>query len=1736
MHFSTTDHMTYNQAVPQESLIKSFQCCHCTLIFKSKVFLFEHLNKEHGFDVDAALRDAGFKNPGTNKASTDNNSNSSGNNSECQHCDFKTCSRDVLNEHEKQCQIKSENQKGIGNLIISENPKTDIHLTNQHKEAAGAKEISSVILVMPTSKSHLNSSKDLKTYKRPLQTITKDFGASSGSNGKPPVRLDDSPELLDSTKGTLILQESPPDSSPNSSGVFKVTAKPIIDVPKTANHCFLLHDHLRSSVLRPPMPEEQFREKVPNNDGKRSNNECSKIPPAKKAKPDKEETELQEKANTSTQQPSYNTEFSFEFSEDEDEKKVNLVNGDTENRKVYFCKHCDYSNVNIKRVSTHYQNDHPYIRYNAVYIQDPSDQSATFRCLECPVEFLSLVDLKRHYTENHPEGPNLFTMHPCELHLVFKCFVCPFTTNAVKELNKHYKEMHPTHEVDNSLMYCRYSVTRCQEGPSQLNKCEKAPSPERPQEVSHESDHTSCKEVKNAPSPQHLTSKRADVAMYHCNNCNFNHKSVVVMHVHYQKNHPDKAVTIDKIKQSSCVTSDTNLQMTPDESPKSVTTKEKSTPQKNISDCFKETRNKAELSQQKEISLSLANPKHTPEASKTHSESAKTKKVKSAEDGSKGKKSLTKCNREMSTGMDSLSSSSPNELFYCQFCSYSSPNIKSIFSHHYAKHAAVGPINTEEILWFSSEVQKKRLQIEAEASDRTTSSDSKNGKQVDVYSKNERRHEEGEAADALVTEYNPYACPEKLFYCQNCNYGNASAQGVVNHQAKVHHSIKTSLEHVIEYTALIRDEIEKSKSQAKDSSFSSHLPLPLMHEGEEDVFFCHFCNYRNGTVNHVLRHYFKTHRGFVVTRDQVQRYSSMVLKQTKKSHLKTTAGQEVNQSSLGEKRIAKNKTMKLGKVSASPSIRALQTQRTLQCHRCSYSTQFVYLLRRHMWKIHKSNRSSPELLRLCFKQGSLETGYHCDLCVFSHIKAAAVHKHYQEQHPQRKLSLEYVTTRLYVGPETCPPKKKKPQSKQPDGFSDGTDGSLPSQRSEQSETKTYSCRACSYKGSSMSSIARHYRVVHPWSVKEDGSVLYLINNKKRSVNKQVEDQNEMPLSFDTYQAPLEFEKSPGSSDQAVSPEKIKCPFCPAMFPTQRGLNTHCVIKHQEGAMENLDGQKEEQLQTQTRMHVFKCPHCTYVNTNYQGVLTHCQMRHPALASRADSLFVDEAHLHNWEDCVKKQGPGLRLCGYMCKTCPQIYATLEKLSKHCEEGHNETVASTVPKESKSAPKLSAVTKKKLHKINSNQGSVSKASFLNKKIYAMIRCQYCSYGCTTKLALGRHLQVRHKIASVSKAQDCLYKCALCSNFYFKKKRLGSHYVKKHGKEAFLKYCAPLYKDVHEIPQPTVPDSPLTQHNTSKACKSSTTAEENKKIVYKCPSCAYVNASFHGTLTHCQMRHPDITVRANELQTNEILVAHMVGCTLGKGSNLRGYECKNCPQVHVSLKKLKIHCERDHNLAEATASKHSVEVETEKQPEHGSRGSVLEAFSLKNKTSAVSTSEIGLSHQLGTPETFQSNSSSVQDKKSLYKCHICSYIGSCRKYLYCHYKKTHKLDAFITYKLLEKYNKRKGTKPRNVPEAESKESAHLKCKMCPNLKFDSSQQLISHYSTFHRSDCILDFIVLTRASKKSTGLYKCSLCKKQMNGIRKLCHHLDRHRESEKKDAKMKASDVIMMTPQTRSIAVS
>lgn len=538
----------------------------------------------------------------------------------------------------------------------------------------------------------------------------------------------------------------------------------------------------------------------------------------------------------------------------------------------------------------------------------------------------------------------------------------------------------------------------------------------------------------------------------------------------------------------------------------------------------------------------------------------------------------------------------------------------------------------------------------------------------------------------------------------------------------------------------------------------------------------------------------------------------------------------------------------------------------------------------------------------------------------------------------------------------------------------------------------------------------------------------------KSASPKTKKSKEVSLTFHAYQVPLEFDTFPGSlaASVCVSPENVKGSFSAATFPIQDCPDIQCVRKHKGDAM--------KKDVTHTGVHFYICPHCPYVNIKLQGVLCHCQRRHPLLTPGADRFSLDQIYLNNCEESVENQGHR-RERGYICKICSQICATLEKLNRHLVEAHISTAASSELKQSQTA-QLPNVNGKNGENLSNSPKSGPKVSLSS--------------------------DVNRYITSALESQDCFYTCALCTKFYSSRKDLGEHYVEKHGKEAFSKYCTntPSVVDkgvskINNSPQ-SKPDSVLSKQIASEACDCGLMSAENK-LVLKYPKCPYVHARNSSALAHCHMRHPILLIRRCKVQTDVINVADVIKCqSLGVNSGITDYACEQGPQDHNSLKTLRIHCDLEHNHTTSTTSEHPEGSHYQPQCSQGF-----------------------------VPETLSSppanNSEMSPDQR--------------------------------------------------LPQSEPEQQEHLECKVCPNVTFDSAEHLIFHYSTLHFSDRMWDFSVLSQASGKSSGLYRCSLCQKQVCGIQKMHHHLDHHGErreqaAESTDLKVSVVDPPLIKPATVS----
>ncbi|XP_057688682.1 zinc finger protein 462-like isoform X2 [Corythoichthys intestinalis] len=1513
------DDAMHNQSAHQGQPSQSLQCGHCPLHFKSEVFLLEHLGHDHGSDPDLnnhAGKDSCQSTPAIPLA------------------DHQTDLLEVLNH--------LEDGKNLEDL--TKKPERDvITMSANHCDEEKEKDNMMEVELFSTARETLDTSKDLKTYKKPQQafvskcsTVT-DSQRENASDDKSDHKSDDDSDKLAHYQST-------------------------IDICSNRNFFNLKEDHLYHAALaRPIFPASAL-------EGKRTSN-----------------------AEKMTLESTDKKDLSFEVSEDDEDKRVGSL--------TFTCKHCNYQDDSLKHMSAHYYKTHPYIRHNSAYIQDTNDQSATFRCLVCPVEFPNEDELRKHHGDKHSGFPDIFTLGRHQNNLAFKCFTCAFTTNALNMLKEHYKDMHPAEKLLNGLWFLKYVLTPCQEDASPVKSLG-------------------------------LDKTEPNVTLYQCNSCSFHHKSVIVLQVHYQKNHPEEAVTIDKIKRQAGVL----LKKTPERPSSEVQTKtpdnipilkiksESPTPEKAKEGFQVQTKNQEQvkISEAKSESPIRERVRESPEAQtktkdkvkipKAKSElSVPQKVIKSTEVDTKIKEKVKIS--ETTSKPRKLKNESPEEL---------NKGFDSILEYmHKAEEHVQNPVErmTSSIL-------------------------------------NTIPDEELKPQHKSKTS-NIYARPENLYFCFKCNYGNPTIKGMMVHQFRTHNKLRTTSEQIVEYTTAIHNKLQNATAHTENESFCPLLPLPILNEGDEHTFFCHFCHYRRSTVSKVVQHYIMRHSDAVATPKEIQAYTFRTLELLQKKDVCQTV----------QHKKTKNKQ------------HAPEKFQSLQCKRCLYKTHNPNLFRIHIRKCHQGNNSSSGILKVSLKQGKAQSGYQCDLCSFSHKKSTTLYKHYLQEHPESRSSLDFITARLNEGHKNSLKKKRQ----------DLTDGNE-SDTSGQSDTKIYSCRACSFKGSSVSGITDHYRAVHPWCVKEDGSVPGVGSRKKQSTSKS-------DNCFDDYQIPLESPR--------MSPERTKSAPTREKGNAASKKSRHCVDMGEE-----------------TPVHVFKCPYCTYVNTKHQGVLTHCQMRHSTLQSQADSLYVDRAHLHDWEMKQRGQegdGPS-HFRGYMCEFCPQTHQTREKLRKHSEKAHGET-----------APDATAVTyAKKMHI------KISKSVPYKIKM-TLFRCQQCTYSCSNKIEFGRHMRLKHMSAAF---QDCRYSCVLCSNSYYKKKRLGVHYKDKHGQNAYLKHFVPLYEQV--------PDTPPEPEDKS----------ATKRLVYKCPLCPYVNSRKHGMATHCQMMHPDLTVRMEEFDREELVFR----CNYQAGTNnKRGYQCHVCLGIYVSLKKLAIHRANRHggSSKQKKETPASEELNAERTPSEAASvinakpegklskktgvtryclfKCVLCSYSsvVRNRLAVHYTKRHGktafLKHfaplyppkikkKVPLPQALiseQQENTPAGEQEIIYRCQLCEYKTWARRYLTYHYNKTHQLDAGTRDKLLIAYNKRKRTPSQNIPSESEQtlqgtgQTAPIGCKKCPDLTFDSLQLLLAHYCAVHRSNQRLDFTVIHPAGR-TTGQYRCTRCCKLLNGISKLWRHLDRHRE--------------------------
>lgn len=1080
---------------------------------------------------------------------------------------------------------------------------------NERNFVEALKDICSVMSTTKV-KSAQKPSKGPKTPKMPLQTITRYFSKSPGLNQNAQVKISDTPG-----------KESPTGSKPNSGGVCEVTMD-IIDIKNRIDRkCYLLDDPLYE-------PDRRL------SDG------SSGSPPPKKPKLDEEKEKQignQEETNTSKNESQRKVDLSFDVSDDEAEKARPVI------RQTKHCKHCDYNDKCIKRMRHHYKYRHPYIMCSDAYIQDSSDQSCSFCCLECPAEFASLANILKHYKANHPEDLGVFTLHSCQHDVAFGCLICPASASRMRALVKHYKNEHPKNKVDISLRHWRHFVRTRQEEESQLNTSEKAPGSEISRGAS-EGGSPPCQEGTTVSSP--------DVAFYNCSKCAFSHKSVIVLFVHYQKSHPDEAVTIDQLKRSKQGSSDAALQKLPEVGEESTHLKDNASSRKS-------------------------------EASKTHLEAQQNpQKGTSAADGRKGQQQPTAQHGDddTSAGKHGSSDTSSNEIFYCNLCTFSSSQIRSLISHHKALHAREELHYTDMILY--SQQMWKQLPPEKKTSHTSSS--------------------------------NAHECAEKLFFCQICNYAHVAVRGIIVHMSTVHQCSQVDRNSVLEYTASVRKDLQTSKSAVKGLPFTTNIPLPLLNEGDEDKLFCYLCNYRHRDYDIVYKHCFSRHQRSGTT-NYIYLYSAMVLKQQKKKSLQCPkCSYKTQQAFLFRRHMLKthNCMYTVEEVSAlfleqgtledsdehseavdhhseeeqspvvgspEPLAPASGTSGTsnssnadsgpagghdeaqFRCRHCPLSFTCPFGIQTHCRLKHPDAEDKPLDVGRARPRGGQMRVFTCTYCSYVSSKRYGVITHCWMMHRQRLLTVGcYLQEQL--------------EGQSPDATLIG-----------------YQCKTCQQIFTSVKHLAQHRQDSHEGE--EEPSTTKAVTKITRFMTKHRAEKlskafmlrrgmHGLKCQLCSYKAVTKagLLKHMRSCHKAegVPASSHRCVLCTDVFPMKKLLGNHYVLKHGHKAYLKHFAEPSTTAAGNTVL-VYKCPYCPYVNAVSKGILRHSQMLHRNLKIRAAELAIEEVLMSS---VVGRPAGGASIIrGYLCPTCQQVHGSLNMLETH-HEGEHGAALELSPAESSS----------------------------------------------------------------------------------------------------------------------------------------------------------------------------------------------------------------------------------------------------------------------------------------------------------------------------------------------------------------------------------------------------------------------------------------------------------------------
>ncbi|XP_062867067.1 zinc finger protein 462 isoform X2 [Trichomycterus rosablanca] len=793
-----------------------------------------------------------------------------------------------------------------------------------------------------------------------------------------------------------------------------------------------------------------------------------------------------------------------------------------------------------------------------------------------------------------------------------------------------------------------------------------------------------------------------------------------------------------------------------------------------------------------------------------------------------------------------LNFNQPDLVYTCRFCSYTSPNVRSLMPHYQRMHPSV-KINNAMI--FSSYVvdqpQKEITESQTlrEILNSGPKSFSVSRSSSNPALKNLCRTPESsldsesfkEALDGNVVVYD----------CDVCSFASPNMHSVLVHYQKKHPEQKASYFRIQKTMRVVSaDRVNLSTSSTyslsstpKSAGTALHLPL------NDEVYYCKHCVYSNRSVVGVLVHYQKRHPEIKVTAKYIKHAPPTP------GLMKLMEELQIAPPKQFLKQFSNNATDGSSNSYPKGIVDKNHGEMLYFCQHCDYGNRTVKGVLIHYQKKHKEAKANADLVRrhtavvrsqreraqMTQTGSSTSTAtsatdaetprplraLKCRHCVFTSPYVYALKKHLKKDHPTVKATAMTILRWAYQDGileagyhcEWCIYFHAEPsgllmhyQRRHPEHNVDyaymasklwagpDTSTSSSSRQAGNSEIKHYQCRDCAFEACSVWDITNHYQAVHPWAIKDDESVLISIIKGNRAAEKSVEKGcASTPSLFNSYQsdeslveitrpAPEHHPHLSFPGSSSISNNAYQCTVCLSEYNSLHGLLTHYGKKHPGMKVKAADFAQDADINPSS---VYKCRHCPYVNSRIHGVLTHYQKRHPLVKVTAED-FADDIEVQDQaadaDERSKTQRQGYG--AYRCKLCAYSHGTFEKLKIHYEKYHNQSVLDILA----STHELSPVMKENSY---TEPGVISVSDVAEVRKFDVDLSEY-----------------------TKREKHTLFKCQLCKYFCSTRKGIARHYRIKHN-------------NVRAQP-------------------------EGKNNVFKCALCNYTNPIRKGLAAHYQKRH--------------------------------------------------------------------------------------------------------------------------------------------------------------------------------------------------------------------------------------------------------------------------------------------